>query len=130
MASVAVFTSSAKIRHCGSISKSQCDLLFGSFQIIAASTMDRPPSACRRMARGLRGINRARPFVGDWPPFADEHFGLGVNDNLEPGAAQHRLRAGAVGDPPVGRITAILVLDAVHARAAGPLEDVRLPEVI
>src|SRR6266513_6206091 len=75
-AAIAIFEN---IRHSGSISKSQWDLLFGSFQIITASIIIVPPNRC---------IDRARPG-GQRPVAADEHFGFWMLDNVESGAAQH-----------------------------------------
>jgi hypothetical protein len=45
IALAASITVVAKIDHSGSISGSQCDLLLGSFQIIAASIIQSPPFA-------------------------------------------------------------------------------------
>src|SRR5690349_10666583 len=74
----ASFTMSPKMVQPGSISKFQWDRLFGSFQNITASTIRRSPA------------------------HVDLFFGM--VENLEPGAAQHGFRAGAVGNPPVGGI--------------------------
>src|SRR5690348_17659927 len=51
MDSAAWIAMSANIVHSGSISGSQCDLLLGSFQIIAASIIARPRERDRRLQR-------------------------------------------------------------------------------
>src|SRR5206468_12762979 len=96
IASHDALTIAAKIRHPGSISKFQCERLFGSFQSITASTTRRPP-------------------------FADVDLRLGMRRDLEPGAAQHGLGAGAVGNPPVGGIVRIAVLHKVQHWVSGIL---------
>ena len=87
----------------GSVSKSQWDLLFGSFQIIAASIMASRPSPLLP-GRAARRIDRAVLAGGALRAAADEDLLLRVGHDLEAGAAQHRLRAGAVRNPPVRRV--------------------------
>src|SRR4051794_36865650 len=77
------FTMVAKTRHSGSISKFQCERLFGSFQNITESTMGR----------------RLAP--------ADVYLFFGMLDDLETRAAQHGFRARAIRNPPVRRIVRI-----------------------
>src|SRR5947199_3487773 len=90
---------SENVRHSGSSSKSQCERLFGSFQSITAST----------------GMD---VFLA-----ADVDLTLGMIDDAEAAAAQHRLDARAVRNPPVGRILGVLFLDEIHQRIAVALED-------
>ena len=78
-ASAAAFTSRAYTLQPGSISKFQCDRLFGSFQNMTASTTGVPPST-------------------------DVDFLFRMVLDLEPCAAQHGLRARTIGNPPVSRI--------------------------
>src|SRR3954467_6624154 len=80
--------------HSGSSSKSQCERLFGSFQSITAST----------------GMDA---FLA-----ADVDLVLGMIDDTEAAAAQHRFDAGAVRNPPVRRILSVLFLDEIHQRIA------------
>src|SRR5947207_2519779 len=94
-------TISPKIRQFGSIWKSQWERLFGSFQNITASITRLPPSA-------------------------NENLLLGVVRDLEACAAQHRLSRGAIGDPPVGVVSRVPLLDEVHLREIGPLKDLAL----
>src|SRR5690348_12848624 len=97
-ARAAVFTMSPKIRHSGSIWKSQCERLFGSFQNITASINRRPPST-------------------------DVDFLLGMGGDLEAGAAQHGFGRRAIRYPPVGLVARIAVLDEEHLREVRPVED-------
>src|SRR4051812_24013354 len=101
MAAAESRTISAKRVQPRSISKFQCDRLFGSFQSITASTT-RPSSS--------RGIYRAI-VLGRRPPAADEHLRLGTIRDGEAGAAQHRFHAAAVRHPPVRRVARVLALD-------------------
>src|SRR3954452_4505396 len=105
-ASAASRVISENVRHSGSSSKSQCDKLFGSFQSITAST----------------GMD---VFLA-----ADVDLALGMIDDTEAAAAQHRLHAGAVRNPPVRRIFRILFLDEIHQRIAVALEHRVIPERI
>src|SRR5579864_4491137 len=50
--------------------------------------------------------------------------------DLETGAAQHGFHCAAVGDPPVGLIAGVFVLDEVHAREVGLPENVLVPELV
>src|SRR3954447_7047739 len=50
--------------------------------------------------------------------------------DLEAGAAQHRLDAGAIGNPPVGPVVRVLVLDKMQDGVARALKLIRAPEVI
>src|SRR5207248_289096 len=90
-----------KMRHSGSSSKSQCERLFGSFQIIAASITRSSP-------RYGRERTPARVHL---LPRAHVHLLLGVAEDAEARAPQHRLRAGAVGEPPVGVVSRVGALD-------------------
>src|SRR5436190_20589645 len=85
-ASAAAMAISENICHSGSISKSQWDLLFGSFQIITASIIIVPPNGCvdRAQAAGQRTIA------------ADEHFVFRMNYNIKSGTAQHASNRGAL----------------------------------
>src|SRR5690606_35488118 len=95
----------AKRDQSGSISKSQCDALLSSFQIITASTM-----------RKLLVANTEEDLV------------LRRGQDAQAGGAQHRLDAGAVRDPPVGRIAGVPLLDEVYERVAGRAENAGLLE--
>ena len=79
IASPASLAISAKRAQSGSSSKSQCDLLLGSFQSITASIIAPPPSLDRPHA--------IRP--GSSLPAADVDLLLRVVDDVEAGAAQH-----------------------------------------
>ena len=99
-----------------SISKSQCERLFGSFQSITASTTRpvllardtprrraRAPAPRRQMntsASGMIGDRRSRRCAAS-PPIA-----------------------GAVGHPPVRRVARVLLLDEVQPRERRVVEDV------
>src|SRR5690606_7362151 len=114
IAALASRTRRAKIDQSLSISKSQCDRLLGSFQIIAASSTSPPAErACRTE---LNVQCRVVSGAGELAPAADEHLGHGTRDDVEAGAAQHRLRAGAVRDPPVCLVGRVLLLDEMEAR--------------
>src|SRR6184192_3596523 len=97
MLSAASLTMAPKRVQSGSISKSQCDLLLGSFHSMAASTM---------VVRSPGGVGRLR-LDRHRLVFAHEHLRLRMGQDREAGAPQHGLQAGAVGDPPIGGITAI-----------------------
>src|SRR6476620_1573706 len=84
-AAAAAFTMSEKIFHSGSSSKFQCDLLFGSFQNITASTM------------GHLLVEMA----------TDVHFLLGVIEDLVTRTAQHRLDTRSIWHPPICRVVRI-----------------------
>src|SRR5690349_17569501 len=86
----------------GSISGSQCDLLFGSFQIIAASIMESSFGWIDSF-RAWRRRNMA----------ANVNFGLRVTQDGKAGAAKHGFDAGCIRSPPVGRIVRVSVLDEV-----------------
>src|SRR5581483_1665641 len=92
---------SAYCRHSGSIVKSQWDRLFGSFQNLIASITAAAPGPTRAAAP------RARPPGDAGQAPADEHLLLRMREELEAGAAEHRLGAGAVGDPPVRRVAGV-----------------------
>src|SRR4051812_22458303 len=81
----------------GSISKFQCERLFGSFQSIVASTTRRSPSA-------------------------DIDFLFCTIQDIKPGASQQSLDTRPIGYPPVGRIVGIAVLDKLHGRKTGLLK--------
>src|SRR5829696_2716329 len=93
-AAAAPFTISARIFHSGSSSKFQCDLLFGSFQNMTASTT------------GNLLVEIA----------ADVDFFLGVIANLEARAPQHGFHASSVRDPPIRRVAGVLSFDEMHSR--------------
>src|SRR5436305_1913631 len=97
---------SENVRHSESSSKSPCERLFGSFQSITAST----------------GMD---VFLA-----ADVDLTLEMIDDAEAAAAQHRLDARAVRNPPVGRILGVLFLDEIHQRIAVALEHRVIPERI
>src|SRR4051812_41834216 len=105
-ASAARRVMSENVRHSGSSSKSQCDRLFGSFQSITAST-------------GM-----------DVLLTADVDLALGMIDDAEAAAAQHRLVARAVRNPPVRRILSVFFLDEIHQRIAVALKYRVVPERI
>src|SRR3954453_20143261 len=105
----ATFTIFENTCHPGSISKSQCDLLLGSFQIITASTN-------RSLLRAARA------------PLADVYLFFGMIGDIEAGTPQHRLHTGAIRDPPVRAVTRIMMLNEVHFREVIVVEDVSLPE--
>src|SRR6478672_9929686 len=98
MACAAVRTMQANWAHSGSIVKSQCDRLFGSFQIITASSM-------RRFSEDVR------QFSGWAGRLTDEHFSVGTRENPESRAAKHRVRARAIWNPPVRRIVRVIPFD-------------------
>src|SRR4051794_37861097 len=103
IASPAKRTIAPNRRQSGSISKSQCERLLGSFQSMAASTMLVGP-------RGVGGLGLGQPGL----VFANEDLWLRVSRDGEAGAADHGLEAGAVGDPPVRRIARVQRLDKEH----------------
>src|SRR5690349_15483522 len=83
--------------HSGSISKSQWERLLGSFHSMTASTMFVGSRG------GVGGLCLGQPGV----VFAQEDLGLRVSRDGEARAAHHGLEAGAVRDPPVGRIARV-----------------------
>src|SRR3954465_12977422 len=91
IASAARIVMFAKRLQSGSSSGSQCDLLLGSFQIIAASIME---LSFRRIYRAAAGR-----IAGS---AAEIDLLLGMQNDFETGAAQHRFGAGPVRYPPVG----------------------------
>src|SRR5690242_17725663 len=88
-ASAAALINSPKITQSLSISKSQWDLLFGSFQSITASTTGDSPG----VGVGFRGVNGSGPGderqVIQMP--TEVHLGFGVGEDFVAGAAEHRL---------------------------------------
>src|SRR3954465_10373165 len=104
MLSAASLTMAPKRVQSGSISKSQWDLLLGSFHSIAASTT---------VVGSVGGISGLR-LEGARLVFAHEHLRLRMVEDREAGAAQHRLEAGPIGDPPVGGIAGVKRLDEEH----------------
>src|SRR5581483_12400180 len=88
--------------HSGSIWKSQCERLFGSFQNLIASIIGLPP--------GGPDFVDLRP---DRTVDPDLFFGMG--EDAEPRAPEHRLGGGPVRYPPVGRIFGVFLFDKVHA---------------
>src|SRR5918993_1410206 len=111
-ASAANVTICANSLQPGSISASQCDMLFGSFQNITASTMASVP------ARTLGAL----PVTDVGAP-AQKHFGLGVTDDAEARAAQHGLEARSIRHPPVGGVVGISLLHEVQPRIVRGVED-------
>src|SRR5207302_9386477 len=101
-------TIAAKIRQSLSSSKSQWDMLFGSFQNITESIMG--------------GVHRSWFEVGEGGVAADEDLGLGMGHDGEAGAAQHRFDRRAIRDPPVGLVAGILVLDEMQFRVPRRVE--------
>src|SRR4051795_4069873 len=89
-----------------------------------ARSRSSPLRSCRSPLRGVDGRAIVRPFAET----ADVDFALRMSDDPEPGAAQHRLRAGAVGNPPVGRIVGVALLDEMQLGKGRRLEQLRLPE--
>src|SRR5579884_1393392 len=128
MARAPAIASSANIFQSGSILKSQCDRLFGSFHSITASTMFSPAEVLQR-ARQLK-IENVLPIPLHAPGFADPGLCLRVRHDFQPRAAQHRLGRGYVRNPPVRRIVSVLVLDEVHRWKIKVLENLFIPEVI
>src|SRR5579884_2034564 len=112
MARAPVIASSANIFQSGSILKSQCDRLFGSFHSITASTMFSPAEELQR-TRQLK-IENVLPIPLHAPGFADPGLRFRVRHDLEPRTAQHGLGRRYVWDPPVRGIIGVLVLDEVH----------------
>src|ERR1700693_6194038 len=112
---MAAFTIAANISHSGSISKSQWDLLFGSFQNMTAST----------------GIDQK--FSGQFgrrtiAPATDEHFHFGMRAYLESGTAEHRFRTSPIRNPPIGRISRVTFLNEIHGRKIWLCKNGRLGE--
>src|SRR5205085_5597595 len=61
---------------------------------------------------------------------ADVNLVLRMRHDGKTGAAQHRFCASAVGNPPVGRITGVAVLDEMELGVAGTIEPVGDPEIV
>src|SRR5436190_731328 len=119
-ASAAAMAISENICHSGSTSKSQCDLLFGSFQIITASIIIVPPNRC---------VNCARPGGQRSVP-ADEYFALGVVEDIESGTTEHGFNSRAIGNPPVSGITGEAFFDEIQFWKIRPFEHVCFPKFI
>src|SRR5207253_3347804 len=89
-------------------------------------------SPLRSFSFSLLGIDRAGPIL------SIRHFGAATNVDLvlgtcldaEPGRPQHRLGAGAVGDPPVRPVMRIFALDEIHLRPGALPENLALLERI
>jgi hypothetical protein len=64
------------------------------------------------------------------PPFADIDFSLRVADNLKSGTPQHGLDAGAIRNPPVGRVAGVAMLDKVRYGIPRLVENFRFAERI
>src|SRR5581483_8567227 len=94
-ASHAAFTISLKMRHSGSTSKSQWDMLFGSFHSITASTICLLPNVRRIFS-------------------TDVDFVFGIVEDRKSRVAQHGLYACFIWNPPVGWIVRVTVLDEAH----------------
>src|SRR2546421_13097400 len=82
----------ANLNHSGSTSKSQCDLLLGSFQKVTASI-----------------IVKKLLFAGP----AEKNLRLGVRHQLIAGAAQHGFETGPVWNPPISPVASVGMLDEV-----------------
>src|ERR1043166_5479712 len=70
-----------------------------------------------------------------WPAWqcmapTNEHFVLRVVENFEPGAPQHRFDAGAIWNPPVGRIAGVPFFNEKHFRETCALERVHIPKSV
>src|SRR5688572_17325421 len=104
-ASAAILIIAANMVQPGSISKSQCDLLLGSFQNITASIT-------LNLLQLISRLDDARHFRGP----ANENFRLRMGHDLKPRAAQHRFHTSAIRNPPVRRIAAEMPLDEIHLR--------------
>src|SRR5205809_5317994 len=143
-ASAARSAISAKILQSGSTSKSQWDLLFGSFQIITASIITRsrspfPHRLGQRIAAGQlhsfivvssnRGIDRTR-LLRQRDVLARENLGFRMVDDLESGAAQHCFHTSPIWNPPVRRIASVPLLHKIHLRKSRSFENFGLPEVV
>src|SRR5690606_27771039 len=113
---------SANLSQPGSISGSQCDLLFGSFQIIAASIMVRPP---RRIAG-----SGAKFRIGTRRPPADVNLLFRTGDDFKTRAPQHGLGTGAIGYPPIGPVIRVFMLDEMEFRIIRIVEMTRGPEIV
>src|SRR5215203_2051 len=123
VASAAAAIMLPKIVQPGSSSKSQWDMLFGSFQNITASTM----------IRSLHVVGSLQQW--DFEPgltgrFTDEHFLFGLIENVEPGAAQHRAGTREIRNPPVCGVACVSLFDETHAGKSFCGEDALLFEWI
>src|SRR5438874_1574813 len=74
-------------------------------------------------------VDRARPARQRSMP-TEEHLGFRMIHNIESGAAQHRFHAGAIWNPPVGRIAAVTFFDQIHLWKTWPFEHVRFRKFI
>src|SRR5438132_1230819 len=95
------------------------------------SRFRRAPAAGRRsfvVVPAYRRIDRPRS-VRQRTMTTDEHLDFGMSDNGKAGTPQHRFGAGAVWNPPIGRVARIAFLDEVHLGKAGPLKHLLLPEI-
>ena len=57
-------------------------------------------------------------------------FRLGVGHDLQARASQHRLHGSMIGDPPVGWISSVFLLDKVHAGEVRVFKNVFVPEMV
>src|SRR5579884_3262149 len=77
-----------------------------------------------RTAQGSRSGNFNLRFLAP----ADVNLLLGMIQDFESSAAQHRFGTGAVGNPPVGRVVGVFLFDEIHAWKAGPVKHVLFVE--
>src|SRR5579883_1437170 len=113
IASAAAIVISAKRRQSGSTSGSQWDLLFGSFQIIAASIIRALPLLDR--------LRRRPPHV---------NLLLRAREDFKAGASQHSFDASSIRRPPIARIAGIAMLDEMKAREIRAVEGRPVPECV
>src|SRR5260370_20985505 len=127
---VGAITMSENCFQAGSILKSQCDRLLGSFHSITASTIHAPGRAgVLKSAREFL-FKDALAFFRYLAGKANPCFRLGMGFDLQAGAAQHCFHAAMVWNPPVCRISGILFFDEVHAGKIRAPKNVFVPEVI
>src|SRR5690349_13066989 len=128
MARAPVMARSANIFQSGSILKSQCERLFGSFHSITASTMLSPGKTLQCAVQFH--VQYVLPVALHIPGLTYPGFQFRMGDNLQARAAQHSLRRRDVRDPPVRGIVRVLVLDKVHGREIPVFEYFLVPEVV
>src|SRR5690349_18697201 len=118
-ASVASLIMPANLVHPGSISKSQCDLLFGSFQNITASIT-------LNLLQLVRRIEHAAVVHAP----ANEDLCFRMRNDFEVRATQHRFETRTIWYPPVRRIATETLLDEIHLRKLPILKDLLLPKLV
>src|SRR5215813_2245688 len=131
MAVAAATTISANIFQSGSSLKSQCERLFGSFHSMTASTMHAPLHNSWARLQGARQfvVQNVLAVPGDMRRLADPGFLLRMGRDCQARTAQHCFHGSAIGDPPVGGIARILVLNKVHAGKVPITEDFCVPKM-